>query len=174
MTQQGLATNLGGAIQFWSFQFTYNDLTSQTSASGVAATLNLYNALSGPPYNTSVAFTLGQGSFILYTRVKHSTPFTGGSLTGMTVSVGKSSGAANFFTQAFNVFQSVADGTLQETFAQPMGQLTSVTPTVTFTPTGDKLANCTAGVLNIDMAVAVVTTPAQYIANNIVINSSVL
>jgi hypothetical protein len=55
-----------------------------------------------------------------------------------------------------------------------MGQLTSVTPTVTFTPTGDKLANCTAGVLNIDMSVAVVTTPAQYIANNTVINSSVL
>ena len=174
MTQQGLATNLGGAIQFWSFQFTYSDLAGNAAASGVAATLNLYNTLSGPPYNTTTAMTFPQGSFIIYTRVKHSTPFTGGSISAMTVSVGKSGGAVNFFTQAFNVFQSVADGTLQETFAQPMGQLSATTPTVTFTPTGDKVANCTAGVLNIDIAVAMVTTPAQYTANNIVLNSSVL
>jgi hypothetical protein len=174
MTQQGLAGNLGGSIQFWSFQFNYLDLQGTTTASGVAYTFNLYNQLSGPPYNTSVAMTIPQGSFILYTRVKHSTPFTGGSLTGMTVSVGKLGAANNFFTQAFNVFQAVADGTLQETFAQPNGQLSTYTPTVTFTPTGDTLAHCTAGVLNIDVAIFPVTTPAQYVANNIVLNSSVL
>jgi hypothetical protein len=118
--------------------------------------------------------TFPQGSFLLYMRVKHSTSFTGGSLTGMTVSVGKSGGTTNFFTQPFNVFQAVADTTIQETFAQPMGQLSAVTPQVTFTPTGDTLAHCTAGVLNIDVAMFRVTTPSQYVANNIVLNSSVL
>jgi len=107
----------------------------------VANTFNLYNQLYGPPYNQSVAMTIPQGSFILYTRVKASTPFTGGSLSAMTVSLGKSGSANNFFTQAYNVFQAVADGTLQETFAQPNGQLSSYTPTVTFTPTGDTLAH---------------------------------
>jgi len=174
MTQQGLAGNLGGAIQFWSFQFTYLDLQSTATASGVAYTFNLYNQLSGPPYNTSIALTIPQGSFLLYTRVKHSTPFTGGSLTGMTVSMGKLGFANNFFTQAFNVFQAVADGTLQETFAQPNGGLAAYTPTVTFTPTADTLAHCTAGVVNIDVALFLMTTPAQYIANGIVLNSSVL
>lgn len=174
MTQQGLAGNLGGTIQFWSIQFTYVDLQGTSTASGVANTFNLYNQLYGPPYNQSVAMTIPQGSFILYTRVKASTPFAGGSLSAMTVSLGKSGSANNFFTQAYDVFQAVADGTLQETFAQPNGQLSSYTPTVTFTPTGDTLAHCTAGVLNIDIALFLTTTPAQYIANQIVINSSVL
>ena len=69
MTQQGLAGNLGGTIQFWSFQFTYSDLAGNAAASGVAATLNLYNQLSGPPYNTSIAMTIPQGSFLILSLI---------------------------------------------------------------------------------------------------------
>lgn len=156
MTRQGLATNLGGGVCLDSFQFTFTDLQG-TSGAG-AKTFNLYNILSGPPYYTSIATTFPQGSMIMEMRVKHSVAFSGGSLTGMTVSVGKTGGAVNFFTPAFNVFQAVADGTLQETFAIPMGQLSPVTPTVTFTPTGDTCANCTAGVVNIDVLWCKVTT----------------
>jgi hypothetical protein len=51
MTRQGLASNLGPGVQFWSFQFTYNDLVAITGA-GVQ-TIDLFDILSGPPYNTS-------------------------------------------------------------------------------------------------------------------------
>jgi hypothetical protein len=158
MTRQGLATGLGSLVQFWSFQFTFNDFALLTGASGAAATLNLFNILSGPPYNTSTAWALHVGSIVLYVRVKHSVAFSGGGLTGLVVSVGKSGGSNSFFSPNFNIFQAVADGTLQETFATAMGQLSSVTPTVTFTPTGAALQSITAGVVNIDVLVADVTT----------------
>jgi len=158
MTRQGLATGLGSLVNFWSYQFTFNDFANLAGGSGVAATLNLFNLLSGPPYNTSIALVYKQGSVILYIRVKHSVAFSGGGLTGLTVSVGKTGGATNFFTPAFNIFQAVADGTLQETYSPAMGQLSAVTPTVTFTPTGAALQAITAGVVNIDVLLAEVTT----------------
>ncbi len=144
-------------VVFNSYQFTFNDLAAIVG-SGVK-TVNLYNLLSGPPYNTSVAEAWARGSIVLYIRVKHSVVFAGGSLTGLLMRVGKSGGATNFFTPDYNLFAAVADGTLQETFDTPMGQLSAVTPTVTFTPTGDSLSVATAGVVNIDVLMALVTTP---------------
>jgi hypothetical protein len=154
MTRQGLATGLGSLVQFWSYQFTYADLTT----AGLTQTLNLYNILSGPPYNTSIALALKQGSVILYIRVKHSVAFSGTGITAMKLRVGKSGGATNFFTPDFDVFQAVADGTLQETALVPMGQLSGVTPTVTFTSVGGNVNAATAGVVNIDVLIAEVTT----------------
>jgi hypothetical protein len=122
MTRQGLATGLGSLVQFWSYQFTYADLTT----AGLTQTLNLYNILSGPPYNTSIALALKQGSVILYIRVKHSVAFSGTGITAMKLRVGKSGGATNFFTPDFDVFQAVADGTLQETALVPMGRLAAM------------------------------------------------
>jgi hypothetical protein len=154
MTRQGLATGLGSLVQFWSFQFTYADLTT----AGLTQTLNLYNILSGPPYNTSIALALKQGSVVLYIRVKHSVAFSGTGITAMKLRVGKSGGVTNFFTPDFDVFQAVADGTLQETALVPMGQLSGVTPTVTFTSVGGNVNAATAGVVNIDVLLAEVTT----------------
>lgn len=157
MTKQGLATGLGSMIVFNSYQFTFNDLAA-TSGSGVK-TLNLFNKLSGPPYNTSIAEDWARGSIALYIRVKHSVVFAGGSLTGLLMRVGKSGGATNFFTADFNLFTAVADGNLQETVDIAMGQLSAITPTITFTPTGDSLSAATAGVVNIDVLMALVSTP---------------
>ena len=154
MTRQGLATGLGSLVQFWSFQFTYNDLTT----AGTSQTLDLYDILSGPPYNTTTALSLHTGSAILYIRVKHSVAFSGTGITAMKVRVGKSGGATNFFTTDFDVYQAVADGTLQETSLVPMGQLSGVTPTVTFTSVGGNVKAATAGVVNIDILWAEVTT----------------
>ena len=156
MTRQGLATNLGGNLQFWSFQFLYSDLTSQ---SGASATLDLYDILTGPPYNTSTAMTFPKGSVILYIRVKASVAFAGTAITSLKIRMGKSGGTTNFFTPDFELTTTVADGTLQETFATPMGQLSATTPQVTFTAVGGNLSALTAGVVNIDVLLAPVTTP---------------
>ncbi len=157
MTKQGLATGLGSMIVFNSYQFTFNDLAAIVG-SGVK-TVNLFNALSGPPYNTSIAEQWARGSIALYIRVKHSVVFAGGSLTGLLMRVGKSGGATNFFVPDFNLFSTVADGTLVEVTSLTMGQLSAVTPTVTFTPTGDSCSAATAGVVNIDVLMALVSTP---------------
>jgi hypothetical protein len=79
----------------------------------------------------------------------------------MTVSLGSSGGSATQFTSAYDVYQAVADGTLQETATPAMGKLSAVTPTVTFTPTGANCSVCTAGVVNIDVFLCPITTTGQ-------------
>ena len=156
-TRQGLATNLGGNLQLWSFQFTYNDMASYTSS--LSHTFDLYDILSGPPYNTTTAWTIPQGSVLLYIRVKASTAWAGTAITSVKVRTGKSGGATNFFTGDYEITTTVADGTLQETFNLPLGQLSAVTPTITFTAVGGYLSAMTTGVVNIDVLLVPVTTP---------------
>jgi len=136
-------TRLNANPEFYSFQIGYTDLAG-TSGSG-AKTWNL--------------ITLPQGTFIQYIRIKHSVAFSGGSISAMTVSVGKSTGVVDFFVKTFDIYQTVYDGALSETFAPAMGGLAAVTLTATLTPTGDTCANVTAGVVNIDVAVSSVKTP---------------
>ena len=176
--RENLALALGNGLNMTSVQWTFNDLVNAAAAvtSGTAFTSNLFISPNTPPFNVAgPTLAFGQGSVVLYLRVKHFASFTGGNLSGMTVSIGKVGGAANFFGAAtLNVFQAPADGTLLEVTAIPMGQLSSVTPTITFTPTGDKVSAATSGGLAVDIIWAQVTTPAQYVANNVVVNSSPL
>lgn len=156
-TRQGLATNLGGNLQLWSFQFTWNDLVA---VADTKKTLDLFDILTGPPYNTSTAWQIPQGSVVLYIRVKASTAWAGAAITSVKAKVGKTTGTAtNWFTPDFELTTAVADGTLQETFSMPLGQLSAVTPTVTFTTVGANMTALTAGVVNIDMLLVPVTTP---------------
>jgi hypothetical protein len=158
MTRQGLATNLGGSLQLWSFQFTYNDVTDTADTK---KTMDLFDILTGPPYNTSTAWKIPQGSVVLYIRVKASTAWaaTPASITSVKIRVGKSGAATNFFTGDYELTTTVADGTLQETFNLPLGQLSAATPTVTITAVGANLSTMSAGVVNIDMLLVPVTTP---------------
>jgi len=177
--RENLAIALGNGLFMTSIQWTYKDLQNAFLAasygSGVAGTSNLFISPNTPPYNVAgPTLTFGQGSVVLYLRVKQYASFTGGSLTGMTVGIGKGSSNNFFNLTPFNVFQAVGDTTLQETTGIPMGQLSSVTPTITFTPTGDLLSNCTAGGLAVDIIWAGVTTPAQYVANQQIVNTSPL
>jgi len=154
MTRSNLATQFGQVAQFASFQFTNADLTA-------AATTQTITLLANPASSGSPNFTLPQGSFILYTRVKHSVAFSGGGLTSMKIRVGKTGGATNFFAPDFDVFQAVADGTLGEFVnTQGMGQLSAVTVTVTFTSdAGHNVSVATAGTVNVDIFYVPVSTP---------------
>ena len=127
-----------------SFQISYADLA----------------ATSGAGAKTWTLATFPVGSIINYIRTKHSVAFAGPAITAVNLSVGKSGGPAAFFAPAFDILQAAYDGALQETFAPAMGQLSAVTLTATVTPTGANCSVMTAGVVNIDVLVDEVQTPA--------------
>jgi hypothetical protein len=102
---------------------------------------------------------LGQGSVILYMRVKHSTAFRGTAISALTINVTNSATTQNKFTTNFDIYQAVADGNLQEVWCPPMGGLAAQTLYAYFNPTGAALSVMTAGVLNIDILMARVSTP---------------
>lgn len=136
-----LATGLGQGITFRRFTFTYLDLQA-TSGSGAKAL---------------AMFTLAAGAIIMGVRVKHSVAFAGGSLSAMTVSVGKT-GSLTFFTSTQDIFQAVADTTVQETALFKHGQQTALAVVANFAPTGDNCSAATAGTVDIDVAMLVVST----------------
>lgn len=123
------------------FEFTYLDLQG-TSGSG-AKSFNLFQ-------NATDTVSFPANSMILGVRAKHSVAFAGGSLSAMTLLVGKS-GTTNFFTSAFDIFAAVATTTVQETALFKMGQVAALAVLATFTPTGDTCANCTAGAVIVDI-----------------------
>lgn len=166
---------LGNGINLTSVQWTFQDLKNAAAgvASGVAFTSNLFIAPSTPPFGVAgPTLSFGAGAVVLYTRIKHSVAFSGGAISGLTASVGKS-GSLTLLTTALNCFAAVSDTALVEVFSPLLGQLSSVTPTITWTPTGDALANLTAGVLNVDILWAQVTTP-NYVANGVTLNTAPL
>jgi len=143
---------LGTGVKFKGYSLSFNDFTT----AGLTQTFTLT--------------TLAQGSFIFYIRVKHSVAFAGPSVTAMKVRVGKSGGTTNFFANDFDVFQAVADSTLLEVMTPPMGQLSAATITATFTAVGANVNVCTAGIVQIDICAAAVTTPtatSQYSSTNV-------
>lgn len=87
------------------------------------------------------------------------TPFSGGSLSAMTVSLGKS-GSVTYFTATYDVFAAVSDTNLQETPGLfKHGQKTALTLTLNFTPTGDNCSAATAGQVAYDILMWVPSTP---------------
>jgi hypothetical protein len=107
--------------------FTYSDF------SAAAAT----NALAG--------FILPANTVMEWCKIKHSTPFSGGSISSYTVSVGITGDLARFAT-AFDVFQAVGDTAKQNSFC--FNEDGSVTVRVTATASHN-LDTATAGSVTI-------------------------
>jgi len=134
-----LAANLGGFVEYRKFSLTYADLTT----AGTTQTIAL--------------FTLPANAKILGVYQKHSVAFAGGSLSSMTVSVGSAIGATQF-TATFDVFQAVADTTVQETAMFKSG--TAAAQVVNSYWTGSHNVNtATAGALDICVLFLNVSTP---------------
>lgn len=142
MESMELASQLGAGIRFRRLTVTYRDLALISGSGAKPVTL-----MSCP-----------LGGMILGVRIKHSTAFAGGSISALTVSVGKT-GSVTYFTSTQDIFAAVADTTLLETALFKHGQLTALDLIATFTPTGDTVAACTAGVVNIDILYFDNTTP---------------
>ena len=152
MYKQDLATSLGGRVRFVRFIISYKDL-QLTSGSG-AKEIALTDA-----DNPTLTFQIPAYGKILGVGLKTTVAFTGGSLSAMTMSLGVH-GALTRFTSAYDVFQAVGDTVLQETSLFKLGQASATALAVSFTPTGDTCANCTAGSLFLDILFLDVSTAA--------------
>lgn len=151
MTKKDFAVQYGNGVRATIFTVTFADLQA-ISGSG-AQPITLADA-----DNPLKLFTIPQYSRIMSIMVKTSVAFTGGSLSGMTMSLGVT-GAVTRFTAAYNIFQTIGDTVLQETASPASGQYSTINAIIaTFTPTADTLANCTAGQLEIEILWAEVTS----------------
>lgn len=140
MVTTDLALQLGEGLSLKRFTIVESDLTA--AATSEAITL----------------FTLNGKSAVLGVRIQHTTAFSGGSLTSMTVSVGSSVVGADGFATAFDIFQAAAATTLQESSQFKSG--TSADQTVQATFTGShNVVTATAGAVEIDVLVMDVSTP---------------
>lgn len=167
MQRQDLAASLGPNIAFLKYTITYNDLAALAAAT-TPTTFYLATDPGGNPFQapsttappSASNFVIPQAGYINYVKIHPTISFTGGSTTACTVSVGKLGGSATFVAPAFNVFQAVADTTLQETFAVASGQLSAWGITVTFTGDGVRnLTAYTAGSVDIYISYTAVSTP---------------
>lgn len=95
--------------------------------------------------------TLPKGHIVLGVRIKHSTAFSGGSISAMTVSVGAAAGTATTFAAAFDVFQAAADTTAAMTSGWKAATYASDTLQAKFTATSDNVNAATAGEVHIDV-----------------------
>ena len=86
--------------------------------------------------------------------IKHSTPFTGGTLTGMTVSVGDSSGPAAY-APAFDIFQAASDIVFSDSALFKSTTFTARDVQARFSATGDTVQNAAAGAVDITACFAV-------------------
>ena len=95
-----------------------------------------------------VLFNLPANSKLIGVNVKHSTPFTGGTLTGMTVSVGKT-GNATLYTEAFNIYQAAADTTFQDTTLFKSGSAAAEDVLAFFTAVGGNVNAASTGSVDV-------------------------
>lgn len=156
MIRLDVGCGLGGGYALTKWTFTFQDLTA-------AATTQAINIQENPipgavTITPATNFIIPQGGVILYSRIHHTVAFAGGALSSMTISIGKSGGSATFVEPAFNVFQAVADNTLQEGGLIFNAQMSSWTPNVTFTSIGANVSAATAGSVDIYLAYIDVTT----------------
>lgn len=95
-------------------------------------------------------FSLGQFEKIDAISIKHSTAFTGGSLSAMTVSIGWS-GSTTFYTLGHDIFQAVGDTIRLDQTGFSSATMASAGHSVLarFTATGDNVVDATAGSVDI-------------------------
>lgn len=155
MYRSDIPSNFGAFVNYVKFTFNYDDLTA-------AATTQTISLLENPPVNTTSAFYVPQAGKVLGVCVHHTVAFAGTAITGVTVSVGNSNLGVAGFAPAFNIFQAVADTTLQETAEFKAGQITAAQPTVTFVSTGGNLSAMTAGSVDIYILFLNVSEPVTY------------
>lgn len=166
MIRNDVGLGLNGGLAYVKFTLTYSDL----STAGLSQSINLQqNPIPGGAVaiTPAVNFQIPQGGVLLGVRIHHTTAFSGGAITAMTVSVGKS-GSNAFFASAFDVFQAVGDTTLQETSLFKAGGINAVPVTATFTSIGANVNAATAGsvdiylcLLNVSQSSGPSTTPGQ-------------
>lgn len=164
MTISDEAMNYGGSLTYRKFTIPFNDPNLIALGAVTAGNVNLdVSSLTNPPIQpvTSPAqnFMLQPAAKILGVYVKASVAFTGtGPLSALTVSVGNAVSNTEF-TAAFDIFQAVADTTIQETALFKAGRQTASQVFARFTSTGGNLNVLLTGSVDIFVLFMDVTTP---------------
>jgi hypothetical protein len=97
--------------------------------------------------NSITLFSLPANTILEKMIIKHTTAFTGGSLTAYTVQAGIT-GNLNKYADPFDVFQAVAESAQQTSTIDAVENFdTATTVLITATSTGDTLDNAAAGEL---------------------------
>lgn len=152
-----VAINYGGGLTYRKFTIPWNDPLLIALGAVTSGQIPLKIGSDSGAAN----FSLPQGAKIIGVFVKHSIAFTGtGPLTALTLSLGKNGGSTTLFTSTFDVFQAVADTTLQETAMFKAGQLTSLVPAVNFVATGGNLNVLLGGSVDVYVLFLNVTMPS--------------
>ncbi len=153
MQRTDIALSLGAGLSWIKFSIGYTDLNA-TAATTLAI------RLPAQPPNTTPYFQIPEGGVLMGVQVHHTTAFAGAAITAMTVSVGLQGGSATFFTNAFDIFQAVANNTLQQVSMFKSGSVAAVGITANFTATGANLTALTAGSVDIFLCVLNVSMPS--------------
>jgi hypothetical protein len=142
MTERDYALSLGGMLRYREFTIPYTDLTTVGTA------------------HTSTLFNLPKFGKVLGVCIKHSVAFAGaGPMSACTVSVGVA-GTVALFASAFNVFQAVADTTLQNSAGFLSSSEAETAVIATWASVGGNFSAATAGQVTIRVLYMDVTTPA--------------
>ncbi len=166
MNVSEIASSLGMGVRQFKVSIFAADLLAFTTAgaksfdiTGVGGSGFLSAVNNGKLYIPQAGKVLGVQQHLV-------TPFSGGTLSAVTCSVGKSGGSTTFLAAAFDVFQAAGDTVVQETALFKSGQNSAWPVNVTFTPTGDVLGNATAGQVDIYIVLLSTTTANNPVTAN--------
>ena len=132
-----------------------------TTTTGTTQVINLLADPGGPPANPA-NFTIPGYGVVLYTKMDVTTPFKGGALSAMTLSIGKSGGSATYLQGAADVWTAAI---IQEAGYVASAQDTAWTVNVSFAPTSAAVSAATAGQVDIYILFLDVTTPLTSYGN---------
>lgn len=100
-------------------------------------------------------FELPARGVVTGVTIKHSESFSGGSLAGMDVSIGDTSGASAYSGASFDVFQAVSDTTFLDASVFKSTTFAARDVFARFTATGDNIDAATAGKVDVTACFAV-------------------
>ena len=169
MTIQEIASQFGSFATYRKVSVTYQDLQATSGAGAKTITLT---GLGGAGATGAVALSvvnsgnlvIPQGYAFLVIRMIAKTLFAGGALSALTASLGTVAGTTTTILAAQDVFGATA-GTVTVVAATAIATLNGITslpaltPTITFTPTGDSLSNATAGQVDVEFVYINPSTP---------------
>lgn len=140
------ALSFGSGIVYREFTFSQADLTDTDTSQAI----NLMTLPAGH-------------SFILGVLIKHDTAFSGGTVSGLTVSVGSSVAGATGYAAAYEICSvAAADTTFQMTTQFKRGTMAAETVQATFTATGGNLDTLTAGSVKIGVLYGSISSPTSW------------
>lgn len=121
----------------------------------IVSEADLTEAGSGTPQTINL-ISLPANSVVVYARAKTSTAFSGGSISAITLTVGDT-GSATRYLGSYDLFAAVSDTNLSQNAAiTPWDNAATFNVQGTFNPTGDSLANLTAGAVAITIGFIVI------------------